>query len=47
MSNSASDANCATLKLDNHAFGTDYAIRVTAKIAGSNNSNGEIFYQKK
>ncbi|BDS06552.1 hypothetical protein NT6N_15920 [Oceaniferula spumae] len=35
--------NTYTLKLDEHAFGTDYKIRITAKADGSNDSNGVIY----
>lgn len=42
----AHSANRYTLKLENHAFGTQYALRVTAKTDGSTNSSGNIFLLK-
>jgi hypothetical protein len=35
------------VKLDEHAFGTRYALRVTAKTDGSTNSSGTIHLRKK
>jgi len=39
--------NIYTMKLDEHAFGTRYALRVTAKTDGSTNSSGTIHLKKK
>lgn len=35
-----------TLKLDEHAFGTDYKIRITASTSGSDDSNGKSYLMK-
>lgn len=39
--------NTYQLKLDEHAFGTKYALRVTAKTDGSTDSSGKIYLKKK